>query len=116
MEEKTDVFDSLNNLFSGGSESEKYELLGQLIDPKNIKLKTDLTPRQIRGIIKMALSIRVMKDETGIDLNYLVTDVITELELLNVSKNRKSREEIIEGLKTDEGDKTKNKIKEALGV
>lgn len=110
------IFDSMDKMFQEGEGAEKYQVLKSLLDKNNIEMKTDLTPKQIKGIILLEYIIRLAKEECDIDLGYLKMGVARSLKIHNVSKNRLSRGEIIAGLQSDNEEKKINKIKEGLGI
>lgn len=110
-----DIFDELNNMFQGEG-AEKWEVLKDLSNKNNIEMKTDLTPKQIKGVIQLEHIIRIAKD-SGIDLAYIRIGVSKAIKIHNVSKNRLGRAEIIQGIQSENEEKNKiNKIKESLGI
>lgn len=110
-----DIFEELNNLFQGEG-AEKWEVLKDLMNPRNIEMKTDLTPKQIKGIIQLEHIIKIAEN-SGIDLRYIKINIARSIKIHNVSKNRLGRGEVIQGIQSESEEKNKiNKIKESLGI
>lgn len=94
MDDSGDV--DLNKLFSSevGNES---EVVKELFSSENIKVKTDLSEREISIISRLEL-------QASITQNFLLSRVLKELETLRVSKDRKSRNEFVQsfsGIRSD---------------
>jgi hypothetical protein len=86
MDESGDV--DLNKLFSSevGNES---DVVKELFTQENIKVKTDLSSNEISIISRLEL-------QASMTQNFFLTKIIKELEILRVSKERKSRSEFVQ--------------------
>lgn len=89
----------LGNLF-GGSDSNPFDMLTELLNPDNISMKTDLNMTQIRILCKMKWFQLIKdpenKDKEPVEIFNMV--LIFFMELMT-SLKRKSREEHIQGIK-----------------
>lgn len=95
MVEEKDIFDNIGDAFKNEG-AEKYQVLNSLIDPENPETKTDLTVRQIKGIILTEFLCEIAKTECGMDIGYIKTHITKAIKIHNYSKNRMSRSEIID--------------------
>lgn len=86
MDESGDV--DLNKLFSSevGNES---DVVKELFTQENIKVKTELSKDEISIISRLEL-------QASMTQNFFLTKVLKELEILRVSKDRKSRSEFVQ--------------------
>lgn len=105
----------------GGSQASPTDILNNLLDSKDIELKTHLTINQIKGMVKLDWFEAVMNPENaGKDPFELFQQVIHEKMLkYMVSFNRMSRSESIDGVKhipiMGEEPKPKSMIEQARG-
>jgi hypothetical protein len=92
----TDVSDNMNNIRSVSKE---------LFNKNNLQGKTELTCKQINGIARTRFMTRWLKNSINDETNKPYTmeenfdKLLEDLELLSISKNRKSREEFVESMK-----------------
>ena len=86
MDDSGDV--DLNKLFSSevGNES---DVVKELFTQENIKVKTELTKDEVSIISRLEL-------QASMTQNFFLTKVLKELEILRVSKDRKSRTEFVQ--------------------
>lgn len=85
MDDSGDV--DLNKLFSSevGNDS---DVVKELFSQENIKVKTDLSEKEVSIISRLEL-------QASMTQNFFLTKVLKELEILRVSKDRKSRGEFV---------------------
>ncbi len=102
------------NLFKGGEETEKYQVLRTFFESENIEFKTDLSLDEIDAIVATEFINDYIKKNWKINLNL---DKLTNAKKKHkVSHNRKGREEAFKALTVKEENEDKSKIKKALGL
>ena len=93
---------------TGGDGSEDYvpttdielthEVVGQLFDPTNIKMVSDLNERQITGVLKLQSVNHILYGGQVSTISKLIDNFLT----LQVSKHRQGRSELIQAIANTE--------------
>lgn len=91
-----------------------HEVVGQLFDETQIKMISDLTESEIKGILKINLMNRILFNGERSILTELTENLLT----LKVSKNRLGRSELIQAIsntREEEDRSIKGRFKRFLG-
>lgn len=89
---------TMDDMFEGQLESDPNKHLKELLNLEgDIRGKTELSGKQIRALIKIRYLAKILGDKDNPDP--VLTAICDELMALNVSKDRKSRGEFVEGIK-----------------
>lgn len=91
-----DLPDSIETYIKQTDENQKLELLNSFLNKKNISAKTQLSGKQIEKIIQMKYVDSFLEDRLGVVMYKQYYEAFMTLQL---SRERKSRKEIVEMLK-----------------
>lgn len=111
---------SIGELFDSDVAEKKFQIIENFYRAKHEDLatKTDLTERQINGIIKLELFNMIMKEWDRKSLDY--KDTITEpFKAHRISKNREGRIEMVDmfkGREETEQQTIKSRVRNFLGI
>lgn len=75
-----------------------HEVVGQLFDDDNIKMVSDLTERQITGVLKLQSVNHILYGGRVSTISKLIDNFLT----LQVSKHRQGRSELIQAISNTE--------------
>lgn len=101
-----------DELFSDSGQDSGASVSKELFNPKNPKIKTDISERQIKILTKLDYKSRKYWETLGM---YDLRKIIDEFILLSISKDRKSRAEFVETHRETQKNKTMNMFDNMLG-
>lgn len=76
-----------------------HEMVQQMFDPDNLDMITDLTEKQIQGLLKMSILNHILFDGK----ESVLTIFMTTFKRLNISKYRLSRKEMVKAIFSTNG-------------
>ena len=92
--------------FTNPNENDKYKVLQELLkNDDNITVKTELNDTQIRALVVLRVQKHVLQNNFGYN-SAIIQSLEKSLCELNISKNRKSRKEIVDVLKAETTEET----------
>ena len=109
--QEQELFDP-NELFNSEGGDNGSSVSKELFNPKNPKIKSDLTERQIKAIARLYEKSSKYYEPRGI---YMLKGVLDQFVLLMISKDRKSRAEFVETHRETQKNKSIGLLDSMLG-